>query len=242
MDQQKPRTVDAAYQDKLRRERSKVRQQLKEVRLRLEHLEFGRQRGQDNTADIEACKGQMEVLNKELVSIDEGGHTTFVAAKEEMMAPKQGISDKQRSIESRRMACKKELFETESKLEDPELSSADREVILAEASELKKKLASISRERRALQEFNHTRFVQLRKEKVDTEKQANDLQEVDRKIAAAETARSEAEASGDAAQIDAARRGVHLLLMEKQSIENFTHDLFLKNLERMKAENESELE
>ena len=41
--------------------------------------------------------------------------------------------------------------------------------------------------------------------------------------------------------VEGLREELHLLEMEKESIENFTHDLFLKNLANLKAKRRSEL-
>ncbi|MGE4550320.1 MAG: hypothetical protein AAEJ57_02945, partial [Opitutales bacterium] len=57
---------------------------MRELRQQLQELELTQQSGEDNKADIEACKGEMQVLKKEIKSIDEGGHTTFVVAKERL--------------------------------------------------------------------------------------------------------------------------------------------------------------
>jgi hypothetical protein len=102
-------------------------------------------------------------------------------------------------------------------------------------------LAALVQEKQALQEFNHTRFVQFRKEKVDSDKQADKLKGVNAKIARAEEALGQAKETGDAEQVNTAKEDLHLLLMEKESIENYTHDLFLQNLVRMKAKHERDL-
>jgi hypothetical protein len=41
--------------------------------------------------------------------------------------------------------------------------------------------------------------------------------------------------------VEELKEELHLLAMEKESIENFTHDLFLKNLANLKAKRRSEL-
>ena len=56
--------------------------------------------GRDVIDDIDACKGEIELLFKELQSIEEGGHTTFLHAKE-LIAPKKNISSKKNSFVER---------------------------------------------------------------------------------------------------------------------------------------------
>ncbi|MFP6854579.1 MAG: hypothetical protein VB980_02255 [Opitutales bacterium] len=231
----------AELREKMRRARAKVRAQLVDERKRLHELEMSCRQGMDNTADVEASKGQIEVLKKELLSIEEGGHTTFVSAKKGM-EPKQGYSDHNRSNNEDRTEHRNRLAELEARLETPGLSPEDYEAIRAEMAEVKEALAELAQERKALKEFNHTRFMAFRKETVDSQRQEDDLLEIDQKIVVAQTARAAAEESGDPAGIEATRRNLHLLLMEKQSIENFTHDLFLQNLERMKARRENDLD
>ena len=171
---------------------------------------------------------------------DEGGHTTFVAAKE-MLAPKKDMSKKNRSIQDRRMQLNKRIAKIDSNLEEPNLGPEDKEALLTEKARLQDDLASLVQEKQALQEFNHTRFVQFRKEKVDSDKQADKLKGVDAKISRAEEALDQAKETDDAEQLNTAKDDLHLLLMEKESIENYTHDLFLQNLARMKAKHERDL-
>ena len=65
-----------------RESRASVRQELREQRQLLRDLRKRLKSGENLTGDIEACQGQIELLYKELQSIEEGGHTTFFEAKE----------------------------------------------------------------------------------------------------------------------------------------------------------------
>ncbi len=235
-----PNRPKAGFRAKQQRDRSKVRRRMKELRIQIQDLEIAQQNGEDNSADLMACRGEMQVLKKEIQSIDEGGHTTFVAAKE-MLAPKKDMSKKNRSIQDRRMQFNNRIAKIDANLEEPNLGPEDREALLTEKARLQDDLAALVQEKQALQEFNHTRFVQFRKEKVDSDKQADKLKGVNAKIARAEEALDQAKETGDAEQVNTAKEDLHLLLMEKESIENYTHDLFLQNLVRMKAKHERDL-
>jgi len=235
-----PNRPQAGFRAKQQRDRSKVRRRMKELRIQIQELEIAQQNGEDNSADLVACRGEMQILKKEIQSIDEGGHTTFVAAKE-MLAPKKDTSKKSRSIQLRREQFTKRIAKIDAKLEEPDLTPEDRASLLAEKARLQDDLAGLVREKQALQEYNHTRFVQFRKEKVDSDKQQEKLQEVNAKITASEDALDQAKEGGDEAKISGAKDDLHLLLMEKESIENYTHDLFLQNLARMKAKHTRDL-
>ena len=74
------------------------------------------------------------------------------------------------------------------------------------------------------------------------DKHQEDLLMIEKKIAAAEKALDESLETGDSDLITEAKQNLHLLLMEKTSIENFSHDLFLQNMESMKATRRSRLD
>ena len=77
--------------EKKRMARSEVRKALRVRRNKLIELRKGMKEGQDLIDDIDSCRGEIELLMKELQSIEEGGHTTFLSAKE-LIAPKKDIS------------------------------------------------------------------------------------------------------------------------------------------------------
>jgi len=229
-----------AFREKARRERVHVRQQMNDVRKQLQELELAGKGGKDNKADIVACKGELQVLKKELQSIKEGGHTTFVAAKG-MLAPKQGISSKNRSIKFRRVKLNRKIARSEAKLTEPELIPEERQKILAEIAKLKEERSTLSQEKKALKEYNHTRFMEFHQETKKANEQETELEEVDKKIFAVETRLDEALESKDDDLLHEAKEDLHLLHMERESIVNFSHDLFLTNLEQLKAKRKSEL-
>ena len=218
---------------------------MQELREQIRELESDQQQGVDNSADIVACKGEIEVLKKEIQSIEEGGHTTFVKAKE-MLEPKKEVSAKNRKIQFRRVKLNRKIADLEARLTEPDVSSEERQTILADLAKSKEERTTLTQEKQALKEFNHTRFMQFQKEKVgadkqDADKQDADLLEITQKIEEAETCLGQATESGDEALLGETKEKLHLLLMEKESIQNYTHDLFLQNLDRMKAKRRSDL-
>ena len=48
-------------------------------------------------SDIEANEGEIDVVRKELKSIEDSGHTVFISAKK-MLEPKKELSQKERKI------------------------------------------------------------------------------------------------------------------------------------------------
>ncbi len=229
-----------AFREQSRRDRAAVRKKMNDLRERIRDLELAGTGGKDNRDDIESCKGEMQVLKKELQSIKEGGHATFVAAKG-MLEPKKGISSKNLSINFRRVKLNRTIAQLEAKLTEPELTSEERKKVLAELAELKKKRTTLSQEKKALKEYNHTRFMEFHKEAEPVNKQEAEIEAIDKKIFTAETRLDEALENGDEALAQVAKEDLHLHNMEKESILNFSHDLFLKNLEQLKAKRKSEL-
>ena len=79
------------FNAKQRALRSKIRTQLAELvqkqnKLKLEGA---------NMLELEEVSGEMEVLRKELQSVEDSGHTVFMSAKQ-MLAPKKELSQKQK--------------------------------------------------------------------------------------------------------------------------------------------------
>jgi len=226
-----------SFREKSRKDRVEVRQQIDEVRQRIEDLSSS---GKDNNADIVACKGELEVLKKELQSIKEGGHTTFVMAKQ-MLQPKKGISSKTRSIKFRREKLSLQIAKLEAQISEANLSAEKQKSILDKISKYKEERVSLSHERQALKEFNHTRFMEFHKEADKVNEQEAELEEVDKKIFTVETRLDEALEKKNDELLNKAKEELHLLHMERESIVNFSHDLFLKNLEQLKGKRKSDL-
>ena len=226
-----------SFREKSHRGRVLVRQQIDEVRQRMEDLSTT---GKDNKADIVACKGELEVLKKELQSIKEVGHTTFARAKR-MLEPKKDISSKNRSIKFRREKLKRQIAKLEENLKETDPSSGDRQAILEKIARFKEDRSTLSSESKALKEYNHTRFMAFHKEADKANEQEAELEKVDKKIFVVETRLDTALEKNDDELLNKAKDELHLLHMERDSIVNFSHDLFLKNLEQLKAKRKSDL-
>jgi chromosome segregation ATPase len=149
--------------DKERESRSSVRKELREQRQLLKELRRRLKNGENLTGDIEACEGHIELLYKELQSIEDGGHTTFLEAKE-VIAPKMNYAAKKENLKDRIKLVKKEIHELEESLFLPNLPDVTRDETMIALSRLKKEQEDLAEEMNALLQFNHTRFVEAREE------------------------------------------------------------------------------
>ena len=220
--------------DKDRIHRSKVRMKMTKLRTHLKEL----QQGEGQQSDIDSCNGEIEVLRKELQSLEEGGHTTFIKAKQ-MLEPKKNLSTKGKKIDTKVKFLKIRLKNAEKKLKEEEISSPKLKEKQQEIVEgLKEQIQSLGGERKAIENFNHTRFVQLKSQASEGDKQTKELSEVEEKI---EDLRQKLLKCSDSDSEGHVKDELHFLEMEKESIENFTHDHFLENVESMKVKRRSEL-
>ena len=71
--------------------------------------------GKDLSADMDTCEGEIEVLQKELQSIDEGGYSIFLEAKD-LIAPKKEISAKKTKLRKEMDGLEKEIEHLELRL------------------------------------------------------------------------------------------------------------------------------
>lgn len=225
--------------EKDRTVRSNIRMKMFNLRSKLKELESGVASGKSQQSDLDACKGEIEVLRKELQSLADGGHTTFIKAKS-MLEPKKNLSSKEKKLDFKAKFLNKKLSSAEKKLlqEDisVELQKKQKEII----RDLKSQLQNLSGERKAIKNFNHTRFIQLKDQESGEDRQTNELHEVDQKIDVLNKKISKCSHS-DNEKMEYFKEELHLLEMEKESIENFTHDHFLENLASMKAKRKSGL-
>ena len=220
--------------EKDRIHRSKVR--MKMVKLRTQLKELLQEEGQQS--DIDSCNGEIEVLRKELQSLEEGGHTTFIKAKQ-MLEPKKNLSTKGKKLDTKVKFLKIRLKNAEKKLKDnedssPKLKEKQQEIV----EDLKDQIQSLAGERKAIENFNHTRFIQLKSQTSEGDKQTKELNEVEEKIRGLQLKLLKCTNSENEAHL---KDELHFLEMEKESIENFTHDDFLENVGSMKVKRRSEL-
>jgi chromosome segregation ATPase len=220
--------------------RAQVVVNLHKLRRKAKELEATQSTGIDKKADIEAIRGEVNVLQKELDAIDDSGHTTFMKAKK-MLEPKKGISGKNRRIKWRKAQIGKRIKKLEARQQEADVTDEERAENAAKLAKFREELASLSEEKAALKDFNHTRFMAAHKDDGQGDKQNTEIEQVNKKIHDLETKWERAIKEGNETLAEELQEELHLLEMEKESIENFTHDLFLKNLANLKAKRRSEL-
>ena len=224
----------------IKNKRAQVIVNLHKLRRKAKELEATQSTGIDKKADIEACRGEINVLQKELDAIDDAGHTTFMLAKN-MLEPKKGISGKNRRIKWRKAQIGKRIKKLEARQEESDFTDEERTENAAKFAKFREELASLAEEKAALKDFNHTRFMAVNKDDGRGDEQNTEIEQVNKKIHDLETKLDRASKESKNSLVEELQQELHLLEMEKESIENFTHDLFLKNLANLKAKRRSEL-
>jgi len=198
------------------------------------------QSGGGRKADIESLRGEINVLEKELQSFEEGGHTTFLQAKK-MLEPKKGVSGKNHRIKWKRSQIENRIKNFEDKQSETDLDDLEHRENNAKIVKFREELSLLDEEKAALKQYNHTRFMEAHKKDEQGGTQGTELEDVNKKIAVADTKLEQACGEGNEDLAEELQDDLHLLEMEKESIENFAHDIFLKNLDKMKAKRRSEL-
>jgi len=150
--------------EKTKEARAAVREALHEQRVKRRELRKGMKEGRDLSADMDTCQGEIELLQKELQAIDEGGHVTFLEAKN-LIAPKKEISAKKTKLREETDRLKKEITHSEARLSMPNLTDEERSRMLGSISEKNDALKDLEEEMEALRNFDHTRFVEAREER-----------------------------------------------------------------------------
>jgi len=163
--------------EKIREARAAVRELLREKRKELRDLRAGMKEGRDLSADMDTCEGEIEVLQKELQSIDEGGHATFVEAKD-LIAPKKDISAKKTKLREEIDGVEKEIEHLELRLSMANLTDEQRSQMTHSISSKNETLKELEEEMEALRNFDHTRFVEAREER----KKSMELEEAMEKL------------------------------------------------------------
>ena len=222
-----------------RQSRASVRQELREQRQTLRELRQRLKNGENLTDDIEACNGQIELLYKELQAIEEGGHTTFLEAKD-VIAPKMNYSEKKENLKDQIKDIKKEISALEESLYQPNLTDHERDGIISQTSKLKKEQDDLSEEMNALLQFNHTRFVEAREENKENILKAQEEQELEAKKEVLKQELADANSESDLAK---ANDVVAKIAEIEEAIKNFSRpqeDIFLEKFDE--GENDPFLE
>ncbi len=140
-----------------------MREALHEQRVKRKELRQGMKEGSDLSEDMDTCLGEIELLQKELQAIEEGGHVTFLEAKD-LIAPKKDVSAKKSKLREEVDGLKKEMAHLEARLSLPNLDDDERSKMRTSISEKNDLLKDLENELDALKNFNHTRFVEAREE------------------------------------------------------------------------------
>jgi len=213
-----------------RQSRASVRQELREHRQTLRELRQRLKNGENLTDDIEACNGQIELLYKELQAIEEGGHTTFLEAKD-VIAPKMNYSEKKENLKEQIKDIKKEISALEDSLYQTNLTDQERDGIISQTSRLKKDQDDLSEEMNALIQFNHTRFVEAREENKENILKAQEEQELEIKK---EVLNKELVDANDKSDLDRANNLVAQIAEVEEAIKNLSRpqeDIFLEKFD-----------
>ena len=199
--------------EKKRLARAEVRNALRDQRAKLRVLRQEMRAGQDLSDDIDSCSGEIELLMKELQSIEEGGHTTFLDAKN-LIAPKKDISSKKKNIKDQLNEVQKNISELEQRLYFPNLGQEERDRIIQEIAKNNKHKQDLEEELVALKQYNHTRFVAAREEN-------RKLIELEEKLDGIESELSELEVK----MVDAVEMQNHSLISElKEKMESLEEE------------------
>ena len=140
-----------------------MREALHDQRVKRKELRQGMKEGRDLSEDMDSCLGEIELLQKELQAIEEGGHVTFLEAKD-LIAPKKDVSAKKSKLREEVDELKKEMAHLEARLSLPNLDDEERSKMRNLISEKNDLLKDLENELDALKNFNHTRFVEAREE------------------------------------------------------------------------------
>jgi hypothetical protein len=143
------------------RAKNKVRQEIADHKTKLRLLKKKYKEGHNVSQDIDGAEGYVEVLKKELISIEEGSHSTFLAAKKNI-SPKFNVDTKKGKILSKIRTLAKDIRECEAFLSDGDRTREENEGVRRKLEVLKVDHAEAQQELKALSQFNHTRFLEMK--------------------------------------------------------------------------------
>ena len=139
--------------------RKKVQDEMDGLRKQIRELRKREASGEKLAQDIEACVGYLKVLKKELHAIKEGSHTTFLSAKK-LISPKFNYGSKKEELLAKIKSLANEIREAEKKLTGSGYSAEERQSIINELEQSKTKHQQALLELKAIEQFNHTRFLE----------------------------------------------------------------------------------
>lgn len=220
----------ASPKQKDRESRASVRQELREQRQLLRDLRKRLKSGENISGDIEACQGQIDLLYKELQAIEEGGHTTFLEAKE-VIAPKMNYAEKKEHLKDKIKEVKKEIVTLEDFLYQPNIPDITRDETIVELSRLKKEQEDLSEEMNALLQFNHTRFVEAREETKQQMERAQKEEDLESELEALKQELNLANQNSDLPKANELICQISELELEIKNLDRPKEDVFLEKFE-----------
>ena len=141
--------------------KNKVRQEIADHKTKLRLLKKKYKEGHNVSRDIDGAEGYIEVLKKELISIQEGSHSTFLAAKKNI-SPKFNVDTKKGKILSKIRTLAIEIRECEAFLSGGDRTREENEDVRKKLDVLRADHAEAQQELKALSQFNHTRFLEMK--------------------------------------------------------------------------------
>lgn len=213
-----------------RESRASVRQELREQRQLLRDLRKRLKSGENISGDIEACQGQIDLLYKELQAIEEGGHTTFLEAKE-VIAPKMNYAEKKEHLKDKIKEVKKEIVSLEDFLYQPNIPDITRDETIVELSRLKKEQEDLTEEMNALLQFNHTRFVEAREETKQQMERAQKEEDLESELEALKQELNLANQNSDLPKANELICQISELELEIKNLDRPKEDVFLEKFE-----------
>ena len=141
------------------RARKKVLNEMEDLRSQIKELRKQKEMGRKVDQDIEACLGYLKVLKKEIDSIKESSHTTFLTAKS-LISPKFNYGSKKEEILARIKKLATKIRSFEKQLTGGGLESEQRNLLNDRLEEVRDLHKNALLELKALENFNHTRFLQ----------------------------------------------------------------------------------
>ena len=142
------------------------RQLRRELRKRLKF-------GEDVSEELLACEGRIKVLEKELTAIEEGGHEVFLSAKE-TNSPKKNYPEKKKEVKSKIKDIENDISNLEHLISENQDDDTKLSSITKELSRLRISKEDLENEMKALLQYNHTQFIEIKE--ADKSQQDKDLE------------------------------------------------------------------
>ena len=148
--------------------KAKVQEEMDGVKNQIKELRIQQSQGKKVDQDIEACLGYLKVLKREKHSISEGNHTTFLDAKK-LISPKLNYGSRKEILLAEIKNFAKEIRTTEKELAGGGYDSQQREDLNANLEKLRAKHRDMLLELKAIEQYNHTRFLEQKNLQQDSE-------------------------------------------------------------------------